>query len=158
MAGEFNANDIFEIAVKIERNGVEFYRKASEKVKREKNKTFLLDLAGMEVEHETNFLRMQKELKGEETILTTFDPYDENILYLKALADVRVFFKKEDPNDNFEDILMSAVQAEKDSIVFYLGMKELVPDKFGKSSIDNIIKEEMSHIRLLAEKLAHLNE
>ncbi|MBT7259953.1 MAG: rubrerythrin, partial [Desulfobacula sp.] len=47
-----------------------------------------------------------------------------------------------------------AIQAEKDSIIFYLGMKEIVPEKSGKAKIDDIIKEEMSHIRIIAQKLA----
>ncbi len=158
MASEFNADDILEIAAKIEKNGAKFYRQASEKVKKEENKHFLLDLADMEDEHEATFLKMQKELKEKEKISSTFDPYDENILYLKALADARVFFKKEEPADNFYDILVSAVQAEKDSIVFYLGMKGIVPEELGKSSVDDIIKEEMKHIRLLAGKLAGLKK
>ncbi len=156
MASEFNADDILGIAVKIEKNGAEFYRQASEKVEKEENKQFLLDLAVMEDEHEATFLKMQTKLKEKEKMPATFDPYDENALYLKALADTRVFFKKEEPADNFYDILVSAVQAEKDSIVFYLGMKGIVPEKLGKSSVDDIIKEEMKHIRLLAGKLARL--
>ena len=44
----------------------------------------------------------------------------------------------------------------KDSIIFYLGMKGLVPEESGKLSVDDIIKEEMKHIRLLAGKLASL--
>jgi len=35
-------------------------------------------------------------------------------------------------------------------------MKELVPEKFGKNRIDNIIKEEMKHIRLLSNRYASL--
>ena len=88
-----------------------------------------------------------------ETFSTTFDPDDENILYLKALADIRVFSEKKQIDNGFKSILSAAIQAEKDSIAFYLGMKELVPEKLGKSRIDHIIKEEMSHIKLLAGKL-----
>ena len=87
------------------------------------------------------------------TASTTFDPKNENALYLKALADTRVFFEKEHPGNSFQDILAAAIQAEKDSIAFYLGMKELVPLKLGQSKINDIIKEEMSHIRILAGKL-----
>jgi rubrerythrin len=47
-----------------------------------------------------------------------------------------------------------AMAAEKDSIVFYLGMKDLVPENLGKDKIDQIIKEEMSHIRLLGKELS----
>ncbi|MCK5311569.1 MAG: ferritin family protein [Desulfobacteraceae bacterium] len=153
MPNEFNANDIFEIAIKIEQNGAIFYRNAADKIDDEGNKQFLLELAKMEDGHEATFAGMQKELKGEETAPTFFDPEDENALYLKALADARVFAKKEEPDNDFKSILYSAVQAEKDSIVFYLGIKELVPEKAGKSKIDNIIQEEMSHIKLLVKKM-----
>jgi rubrerythrin len=51
------------------------------------------------------------------------------------------------------EILKSAIEAEKDSIVFYLGMKEEVPENLGKNRIEAIIKEEMGHIRLLSKQL-----
>ena len=153
MANEFNANDIFEIAIKIEQNGAIFYRDAAKLMEEEKHKQFLLELASMEDDHETTFVNMQKELKDKEAFPTTFDPDDENALYLKALADTRIFFEKEQPDNSFKGILSTAIQAEKDSIAFYLGIKELVPAKFGQSKIEDIIKEEMSHIRLLADKL-----
>ncbi|MCP3871778.1 MAG: ferritin family protein [Desulfobacteraceae bacterium] len=153
MANEFNANDIFEMAIKIEKNGAIFYRDAANQVKVEKYKKFLLELAEMEDSHKETFATMKKELSDDETLPTTFDPNDENILYLKALADTQVFFNKEQPDASFKGILCTAIQAEKDSIAFYLGMKELVPAKFGQSRIGDIIKEEMGHIKLLAGKL-----
>ncbi len=153
MANEFSADDIFNIAIKIEQNGAEFYRNAAEKIDDQENRKFLLDLADMEKSHEKTFVNMQKELKDREKKLTTFDPEDENILYLKALADLRVFSGKEEPANDFKSILHAAIHAEKDSIVFYLGIKEMVPETSGRSKIDGIIKEEMSHIRLLMEQL-----
>ncbi len=154
MPNEFNANDIFEIAIKIEQNGAVFYRNAAKDIAEEENKKFLLELAAMEDNHEATFLNLQKELKDKEKTSTIFDPEDENLLYLKALADLRVFAKKEEPGDDFKSILYSAIQAEKDSIVFYLGMKNLVSAKAGKTKLDEIIQEEMSHIQLLAGKLS----
>ncbi len=153
MTNEFNANDIFEMAIKIEQNGAIFYRNAATRVEKEDHKQFLLDLAQMEDAHEITFANMQNQLKDEDAFPTAFDPEDENGLYLKALADTRVFFEKKQPDDSFKDILGTAIQAEKDSIAFYLGMKEMVPVKLGQSKINDIIKEEMSHIRLLAGKL-----
>jgi rubrerythrin len=154
MANEFNANDIFEMAVKIEKNGAVFYREAAEKVEGENNKAFLLELARMEDEHEQTFATMKKELAEDEAFSNTFDPEDENALYLSAFADTRVFFKKDQPGSDLKDILGCAIQTEKDSIAFYLGMKALVPQKQGQSKIDDIIKEEMGHIRILAGKLS----
>jgi len=156
MPNEFNANDIFEMAVKIEQNGAIFYRNAAKQIEDEKNKAFLLELASMEDGHAVTFSAMQKQLKGTEVFSNNFDPDDENILYLKALADTRVFFEKDQPDDSFKSILSTAIQTEKDSIAFYLGMKGLVPANSGQSKIDDIIKEEMSHIRLLAGKLTEL--
>lgn len=154
MANDFNADDILEMAVKIEQNGAIFYRNAAMLVDENGQKQFLLDLAEMEDEHEQTFAEMKKELQSDETFSTTFDPDDQNAQYLAAFADTRVFFKKEQPGSDLKDILGSAIQTEKDSIAFYLGMKELVPAKLGKSRIDDIIKEEMTHIRLLAGKLS----
>ncbi|MFH2058729.1 MAG: ferritin family protein [Pseudomonadota bacterium] len=154
MPNEFNANDIFEMAIKIEQNGAIFYRDAAQHLDKENQKSFLLELAAMEDAHELTFSSMQKELNEDAMASTTFDPDDENALYLKALADTKVFFKKEEPDNTFKSILGCAIQAEKDSIAFYLGMKELIPKKSGQSKIDDIIKEEMKHIRLLADKLS----
>jgi rubrerythrin len=55
-----------------------------------------------------------------------------------------------------KEVLKAAIEAEKDSIVFYLGMKDIVPDALGKKRIDDIIKEEMGHIRLLSKELVKL--
>ncbi len=153
MANEFNANDIFEIAKQIEINGAKFYREAANRVDEEKHKQFLLGLANMEDTHEQTFAAMQKNLGNSEICDTAFDPEDESALYLKALADTRVFFEKDQPETTMKGILASAITAEKDSIAFYLGMKELVSEKMGKSKINDIIKEEMSHIQMLAGKL-----
>lgn len=153
MANEFNANDIFEIAKQIEINGAKFYREAANRVDEAPHKDFLLGLAVMEDSHEQTFADMQKDLGDAETVATAFDPEDENALYLKALADTRVFFEKDQPESTMKGILTAAIGAEKDSIAFYLGMKELVSEKLGKSKIDDIIKEEMRHIQMLAAKL-----
>ncbi len=156
MGNEFNANDIFDIAKQIEINGAKFYREAANRVDEAAHKQFLTGLAEMEDSHEQTFADMQKELGAAETTAMTFDPNDENALYLKALADTRVFFEKDQPESTMKGILTSAIAAEKDSIAFYLGMKELVSQKAGKSKVDDIIKEEMSHIKMLAAKLLEI--
>ena len=153
MGLDFNADEIFEMAEQIERNGSKFYKNAAGVVEGEE-KNFLLELAKMEDEHEVTFAGLRKELTAKEKATTTFDPEGEAAEYLKALADTRVFFDKEINPSNMIDILKAAVMAEKDSIVFYLGMMELVPEKLGKDKINAIIKEEMAHIRLLSNKLA----
>jgi len=154
MAFDFNARDIFEMAKEIERNGAEFYSSAAEKVDRDDQRELLLSLAKMEEEHEETFKNMEAELTAKEQTETVFDPENEAFLYLKALADTRIFYEKELDMSSMKAILKTALSAEKDSIVFYLGMKELVPEKYGKNRLEGIIKEEMSHVRLISKELA----
>lgn len=153
MSYDFNADDVFEMAEQMERNGGKFYRTAAESVEDSTNKDFLLELAAMEDQHEKTFKAMRAEISDQEKASTVFDPEGEAALYLRALADTRVFFEKEIDVTTMRNILKSAIEAEKDSIVFYLGMKEAVPENLGKGRLDHIIKEEMGHIRLLSKQL-----
>ena len=158
MSIDFNADEVFEIAEQIERNGAKFYRKAAENITNEEKKKFLIHLAEMEDEHEQTFKNMRSQLKQDEKIMTTFDPEGESEKYLRALADTRVFYEKEIDSDSLEEIFKTAITAEKDSIVFYLGMKDVIPEHLGKQKLDGIIKEEMSHIKLLSNELLAISK
>ena len=153
MSYDFNADDVFEMAEQMERNGAKFYRNAAEGDIDPANKQFLLGLAEMEDAHEKTFKAMRTKLSAQEQAATVFDPEGEAALYLRALADTRVFFEKDIDVASMRSILKSAIEAEKDSIVFYLGIKEAVPEELGKGRLDGIIKEEMGHIRLLSKEL-----
>ena len=156
MGFDFNADEVFEIAEQIERNGAKYYREAAEAVTNEKDKDFLLELADMEDDHEVTFADLRKTLNDKEKEAVTFDSEDETPQYLKALADTRVFYKKAIDFNSMEGILTGAITAEKDSIAFYLGMKDMVTGCHGKDRINEIIKEEMKHIRLLSSRLLDL--
>ena len=158
MSFDFSANEIFEIAEEIERNGAKFYRKIAQKVTNPYKKQLLNDLASMEDDHEKTFKSLRSKLSMDEKIQTTFDPEGKSERYLRALADTRIFYEKEVDTNSMEDILKSAITAEKDSIVFYLGIKDVVPEQLGKQKIDEIIREEMNHISLLSKELLELNK
>jgi rubrerythrin len=149
----FNADEIFEMAEQIERNGAKYYREAAEAVTSEEDKKFLIELAVMEDDHEVTFAELRKNLSTEDKEAVTFDPDDEAAQYLKALADTRVFYQKDIDLSSMTGILKGAITAEKDSIVFYLGMKDMVGGTRGRDRIDAIIKEEMKHIKLLSSRL-----
>ncbi len=153
MAYDFNADDVFEMAEQLERNGAKFYRSAAEGTDDPSHKELLTQLADMEVQHEKTFADLRSELSAREKESTVFDPHGDAALYLRALVDTRVFFEKEVDTSSMREILKAAIEAEKDSIVFYLGMKEAVPEQMGKNRLDGIIKEEMGHVRLLSKEL-----
>ncbi|MGB5615220.1 MAG: ferritin family protein [Desulfobacterales bacterium] len=158
MKYDFNADEIFEMAEQMERNGEKFYKSAADTIDDEAHKKLLLELAVMEVDHEKTFKAMRSDLKAAEKSATVFDPEGEAALYLRALVDTRVFFEKKVDVSSMEKVLKAAIEAEKDSIVFYLGMKNAVPEKLGQDRIEGIIKEEMGHIRLLSRELAQLKK
>jgi len=160
----FNADDVFEMAEQIERNGAKFYRTSADQISDASAKKLLLAFADMEDQHEKTFAAYRAELSDQEKESTVFDPDNESVLYLRALADLRVFHGKKAPNDTssegleeqqlMEKIFSAGIQAEKESIVFYVGMKDLVPEKLGSTRLDAIIQEEMKHIRILTKELA----
>lgn len=152
-AYDFNADEVFEMAIEIEVKGQEFYNKAAADAENEEVKAILLDLANMEVGHANTFKEMKEELASIEKASNVFDPENDAAAYLKALADTKVFYEKEIDTTSTKEVMKAAVTAEKDSIVFYLGMKQLVPEKKGQDKLDDIISEEMSHIRIITQKL-----
>lgn len=160
MSMPFNADEVFEMAEQIERNGGKFYRAAAKKFPVVGK--VLLELAFMEDEHLKTFADMRAELSDTEVEEPVFDPDGQAQMYLRVMADGHVFDTKADPvekladKDTPEEVLKMATGLEKDSIAFYAGLKEAVPGKAGKDKVENIIKEEMGHIVILNKKLQDL--
>ncbi len=153
MAFEYNIEEILKMAEQIEENGVKFYTEAASAASDSSAKQLLLDLAEFEKEHKKTFASIRENLSDKEKQSLIFDPKDESAQYLKALADMRVFFKKEIDIKNIQEILKEALVAEKDSILFYQAMKPLISEQSGVKKIEIIIQEEMKHIKILTEKL-----
>jgi rubrerythrin len=156
MEVHFNADEVMEMAEQLERNGAKFYREASENVTDPKARAMLLELSKMEEDHEKTFKELRAGLTEEEKVAQVSGPEDEAEQYLRAWADTRVFFQRKIDLTSMKEILKAGIDAEEDSIVFYTGMKDVVPESLGKKRIDAIIKEEMAHIRLLSNKLLAL--
>ena len=154
MSFDFTVDEVFEMAEQLEKNGAEFYRNAAASIKNKENKKILLDLAAMEDDHEKIFAEMHASLTSGEKQSNTFDPEEETMAYLKALVDTRVFFKKEIDTSSMKEILKAALVAEKEAIVFFMGLKDMVPENLGKNRLEDIIKEEMTHIKLIGGMLA----
>ena len=60
----FNADEIFEMAEEIERNGAKFYREAAQKAADKQVKQMLLDMAAMEDGHLVTFQQMRAIFKS----------------------------------------------------------------------------------------------
>ncbi len=159
MVVEFNAFEIFEIAEKIERNGAKFYRRAAELFDDPRAHNMFLQLVEWETAHEQFFAGMRKELSEQGPEMRTFKPENDVVFDAQSMAGLAVFGNRMDPSaeltgkESITDILKCAIEKEKDTIVFYTGLKDFVSAEAGKDKIADIIKEEMHHVRILKESL-----
>lgn len=159
----FNADEIFEMAEEIERAANGYYKEVAGKTSDPETRTMFLDLANMEKGHEETFKQMRKQLTDEMKEVMTFDPQNEAAMYLRTFADTQGFEGKIGPDqklsgeESMEEILNIALNAEKHSVSFYLGIKNLVPSQQGKEKIQGIIAEEMKHITNLNQRLLELH-
>ena len=116
----------------------------------------------MEDNHLRTFQQMRKTLRQQEKEETTFDPEGEATFYLQAMADDRGFEGKKTPTvkltgrESTQELLDIAIGAEKNSILYYVGLKGLVPEGAGRDKVEVIIREEASHLAELRRYLARL--
>jgi rubrerythrin len=154
----FNADEIFEMAEEIERQGARFYDKAATLFKEQGIKDMLTSLSKMEVGHEKLFASMRSEILSGS--FKGYDPDEMAAAYMKAFTDGRVFDTKKDVcatltvSTTLGDVLNMAIEAEKNSITFYTGIKQVVPEVLSQETVEKIIAEEMKHIVSLTEMLA----
>lgn len=159
MSIQFNANEVFLMAERMERNASAFYRRAAELHPGEHNKQFLMKLAAMEETHWEQFAEMRRELEAREKEETTYDPMDESLLYLRAMADEQKAEGSPEATasltgkETMEQLLRLAITLEGKAILFYTGIKDLVPIALGKGKLDHIINEEKSHVVILSKEL-----
>jgi rubrerythrin len=164
MSIHFNADEVLEVAVRIEENGAKFYRKAATIQSGAENRAFLEKLASMEDQHAMTFIEMRQQLTENERHSKLFDPNGEVSLYLDALADTHggegtpAAADSLSGQESLEEILRIAIDLEKKSILHYLGLRDMVPPRLGKDKIDAIISEERKHIVQLSKVLETVRE
>ena len=157
----FNADEVLEMAERIEANGAAFYRRAAE-LQGGGQAAFLLGLAEMEDGHRATFAAMRRGLAREMQEATAFDPYLEASLYLQGMADSHggegapSVARSLKGTESLGDILRIAIDLEGKSILFYLGLKDMVPARLGRDKVEAIIGEEKGHLAALSLELRKL--
>jgi rubrerythrin len=160
----FNADEVFEMAIRMERNGAAFYRRAADLHARTPSRDTLLGLAAMEDEHERLFTDMRRNRPKQPVDATAFDPDAEGPRYLDALAGGSGTEGSETARANLTgreslaDILAIAIGLEKNAILFYLGLKDLVANEADRHDVQTIINEEKGHVVTLTTALRTLKE
>jgi len=155
------ADDVFTMAVRIEENGFAFYSGAAEMQKDPQLKKLFEDLAVMEDGHIKAFKALRGRLPGSFPADAVWDPEGLAESYLQVTAD-RHIFTVEAASERLKGVKSSlqalemALMFEKDSVTFFVGMKELLPDASGKAEIDALIQAEMEHVRMISVAMRRL--
>ncbi len=157
----FSDQEGLRIAAEMERRGGEFYRHAARIAKSPATVALLQKLAEDEAVHEQEFHRLRDKL-------ITGDPddeyYDEEAsAYLSAVAAEVVFqgglmgLVKDRGFEKPEAILQTAIQSEKDSILFYSEMAQQAKRPQAATVFSEIVRQEKHHLGKLQKMLMDLS-
>lgn len=151
MGNIFAGSEIVEIGIQIEKNGRDFYATLAGQVKNVKAGEIFQFLAGEEEKH----------IKVFQGILAKLEKYqpqgldaDDYYAYMNALASENVFMQKDKGTEiakkikNDKEAIDIGIGAEKDSIVFYEGMKKVVP-QYEIKIVEEVIAQEQGHLKQL---------
>ena len=149
----FSGSELINIAIGIERRGVTFYDIMARSTKNAIASEVFKYLGDIERDHIRTFQGILAEADKYQFPET---PAGEYTAYLQALVDSAVFTEdlvtSEMATKVSSDIeaMELAIGAEKDSILFYYEMKDLMPQR-AQPTVNKIIAEEKSHLRQLSE-------
>jgi rubrerythrin len=147
----FSANEILDLAIKLEKNGELVYRDAIEKVSNPKLIGLLEWMADEEVKHANWFVELKLELDQKSA-----NPFMEKMsreLFDDLLGDKNFSLKDVDFSSvsDIDDLIAIFIEFEKDSVRFYQVLEPFIGDPVSLESLKKIIDEENCHIKRLQE-------
>ncbi len=149
------ADEVFAMAIRLKENGYAMYAHAAESAQDPVIKKVFEDLALLELEHIGCFKSVRSRLPEHFPEGTPWDPEGLAKSYLETVADTHVF-TQDMALDRLPRIqhpveaVDMAIEFEKESVQFLLGLKHMLPDTAGKNEIDRLLAEEMHHIGMLS--------
>ena len=156
----FSGSELVNIAIGIERSGAAFYDSLVQSAKTETYRGIWRYLTLEEKKHIEIFRNMLGSVSDYAPPETYTEEYD---LYLKALIDSAVFRDDQAAREMAQkagseaEAIQIALKAEKDSILFYSNLRDLVR-RSEREAVDKIIDEERSHLRQLSDLMKGFNK
>ena len=154
MSVVFSGDEIIEMAVKTEETGCDFYRMAEANAASEPLKRLFEELARAELDHKETYLGLKGAI--EEPAQGVPVDWEDVGKYIQAMTDSS-FFLGGDKSINLaskaatdKDALDFAIEFEKDTLLFFYHIKDIVK-KANQPVVQKIIDEEKIHIRRLSE-------
>ena len=159
----FNDLEGVRIAAEMESRGEQFYRRAARVSKSGATIALLTSLADEEVLHMQEFGRLYQEAcdhyRREGVSCVDYD--EETNAYLSAIAADVVFPEglmtlRREGFDSPEAILRTAIDSEKDSILFYTELADKTGDEHARTLFLEIVRQERGHLSRLQKRLSEL--
>lgn len=153
MGNIFAGNEIVELGIQIEKNGRDFYNALAKKSKILQACDTFKYLAGEEEKHIAVFKEILDKTQQYEPQGLDADEY---YAYMNALASEYVFTKANTGVEIAREIKSDreaidlGIRFEKDSIIFYEGIKKTVPE-YDLKIVEELIVEEESHLKKLID-------
>jgi len=144
----FTLAEVYDLGVRIEKNGEKFYRDAFNQAWSKPIADMLRLLAEEEVKHVDFFVKRMDDLKQKRE--TPF--LDEmGTSMLKDILGNQTFSLKEadvSKMKSVEELVTLAIEFEKDTILFYEMVGSFITDDDARRELKEIIEEEERHVRL----------
>lgn len=163
MSRTFNFQEVFSMGIQIEKNGRAFYEKVSMKAGKPEVKKLFQELADWEKEHISIFTRLLDQSSELTPAVEAYEPFGDAQAYISALAGGHVFWGNTDIDavvakcPTPSAALKTALKFEKDSVVLYLSVAQLVPASLGHDHITRLSDEELKHVHILLNQIAKLD-
>ena len=148
---KYNIDEVLEMAVQTEKLGYQFYTSMAERFKENAELAKLFTtLASKERTHEKTFSKLKDLVakSGAEPV-----EWQEVSNYMRAFVESEVFLGKGkalpsmDNLKTAKDAVRFAMSFEKETLLYFLGLRGVVKEK---EVVDEVINEEKSHIMWLA--------
>lgn len=152
MSEMFKAVEILKTAVRIEENGIVFYREMLKKFSDKGVQDIFIFLAAEDERHRDIFTEMLSKIEPYEMVESYPGEY---MAYLHAFADEHVFSKERTGEimakklNDIREAIQFGIEVELDSINYYQEIKQFVPN-YQKDTMDKIVEEERSHFLKLS--------
>ena len=147
------------IAVEMERRGVEFYRRAARLTKSVHSVKMLEELAAEEEGHQREFSKLMENQCTCRSAEAAVCYSGETSAYLSAIAADIVFtgglmeVGRRGGFDSLPAILTTAIDSEKNSILFYSELRDLTGDPGAQQAFGSVISQEKVHLAKLQQQL-----
>lgn len=151
----FSAHEILDIAISIEEEGVDFYTSLSRNSARADAASAFSYLAEQERQHADTFSELLARFKEEEQELFNWSDASE---YIKSFSRNKVFPKAADVLGDLSEAPASkaidfAIDVEKETVIFYYEILEILNDEDARAAVKRIIEEEKKHVVVLRKLL-----